>query len=1596
MRNVWMPLFCVALFLLSPTVSAAGPAADVTLLQTVEPTYTPVVAPRGARPHTPFEVGQIDTVDTSSGNLTVRIPLGQAYDVGPNLSYRFQVIHNSSVWDFANSEVFADPSSNTSYVLALANPGSNVGLGWELHFGKLYAPEDSSHFPSGLGLVDHDRWPNRDADSSDGPNRWMYVAPDGARHYLHDLPGRDGGTLSNPVRYSKSGSLRLQKTDASTVLVEFPNGTVSEFSKTGTTAAGTEFCGNGVSGCWRLKETRDLYGNRVSFEYEISGNTETWTISDSTGRNHELEFSVSDADTGGGDGVGTSTAEGDEPGDLRRVLKAARLAAFGGTTATYTFDTSVRRINRGCPNPWGEFPSLSTLSVPILNEVHLPESVDVPPWVITTDTELFADTACRHGSGRVESVRLPTLGTVEWQYGTWRMPTRCTYSNSPEAEPEYTIDGVRVRTTKDRSGAVEGVWTYRPTLTPTITADAEISGPSCIRANYRTTRVDAPPGENGKHTRTVHYGSVYQGPKFPSVNTAYDAWQVTDHGLPYSKHASVTGSDGKKLFLSQEIYECTGESCAKKRSIYRRYTSQYRSCNTPAGDGAGCFQVQPQQVAERIVVHDDADPTPRWAETRSTDNTGAGHFRQTTLSDNFADVGTAAVSRTVTTDYTATGETWLSIDGTTGYLNIGNPSSYLPLPADPWLLTPYKKVTTTGDGRTYVSETKFNEQGSAVCSRTWRDSDDRSPRDVIVELTLGTVAGKNLGLPVTEIVSGGEYGQAGTSGICDGDPSTEDGRRYTYHHDYSDLTLKSTRFAGFSHYLYRADIDANTGLETSVYDVSDLRTGLTFDKLGRLRFVSPENALRGAHVKYDYSNPADGDARVEIYHQTPAPGAVDLTKESKTFDGFGRVIAESRRKPVGDTTYSPSIRRTTYDALGRKTSTTTWQSSAGFEDDAAWFYDDYDAFGRARKVTTPNGKIELMAYRGARTETSTVDIRTSEAGTSAVSRSTVRDALGRVISASNPEYTTRSSYDPYDQIVSSRRTGPGIDQTRTYGLDARGYLLSETHPEITGMVTHKPDALGLPRRTFDGLNALDQIFDGAGRLTEVKGASSQTWKVFVYAASNGEGSEAGDYRKGKLRHVLRHNDLSSLGSSEDLDIIESYEYRGALGQVSRMTTKVRYPDRPKGSQFGAAFQQDFAYDRFGNVTSHTLPACVTNGDGFKPCDDGDDRPAPSHTVSSTYNQGIPRTVTSSLGPSATNSYHPNFQTSQTAYGNGVTGTFDEGPSHLARPRRIRYSTAAGTLWDSGTYTYDGVGNISTIGDDVFTYDRASRLRSGTVKGAGPSRRETLTYDAADNVTSFARDGGTPVAHNVDVATNRLLGRRGDESIVWDDAGSVTRIGEHADGRPVFAMTNGPFRRQTSFEITAGHPEMPSKRWTYAFGPGDIRLMVEDHNGDRRWTFRDPSDRIVREFLESGGRWDHERDFIHGPTGLIATRRHNGLVRYFHPDHLGTPRLYTAADGQVFSRKDYYPFGAEIEDPAEMLLDDFESGDTRFWLESKDEPRVEWTGHERDPHGLTDYMLARTCMYPFFRFGSVDPAREGWSLYSYARNNPINLWIQTVG
>ena len=90
-------------------------------------------------------------------------------------------------------------------------------------------------------------------------------------------------------------------------------------------------------------------------------------------------------------------------------------------------------------------------------------------------------------------------------------------------------------------------------------------------------------------------------------------------------------------------------------------------------------------------------------------------------------------------------------------------------------------------------------------------------------------------------------------------------------------------------------------------------------------------------------------------------------------------------------------------------------------------------------------------------------------------------------------------------------------------------------------------------------------------------------------------------------------------------------------------------------------------------------------------------------ATTSYTQGVAHRVSSNLGPSGDLAYHFNFQLSRIDYGNGVTGTFNEGTAHMARPRHIEYTDPnAQSLWSSGDYTFDGVGNIATIGASPTT------------------------------------------------------------------------------------------------------------------------------------------------------------------------------------------------------------------------------------------------------------------------------------------------------
>ncbi|MDY7096456.1 MAG: RHS repeat-associated core domain-containing protein, partial [Acidobacteriota bacterium] len=231
--------------------------------------------------------------------------------------------------------------------------------------------------------------------------------------------------------------------------------------------------------------------------------------------------------------------------------------------------------------------------------------------------------------------------------------------------------------------------------------------------------------------------------------------------------------------------------------------------------------------------------------------------------------------------------------------------------------------------------------------------------------------------------------------------------------------------------------------------------------------------------------------------------------------------------------------------------------------------------------------------------------------------------------------------------------------------------------------------------------------------------------------------------------------------------------------------------------------------------------------------------------------------------------------------------------------------------------------------------------------------------------------------------NRQLGKTIDGvNHFYDGAGNLVRAGFQADGvSPVREWTYDALNMQQRYKRT--FPDGTFQEYIYLYGPGDLRLMEFDGaTGVRKMTYRDLGGSLLREYEvlgfglyqpgNPGEVWTHKKDFLHGPLGLIATRTHGGGARFFFSDHLGSPRVLTNGLGTLTGKHHYYPYGTEYAPGQD------------------DEQEYKYTGHQRDTHGLSDYMRGRTCAFPLQRFMSVDSGRDGWNLYAYTRGNPVNL------
>ncbi|HZE88242.1 MAG TPA: RHS repeat-associated core domain-containing protein [Verrucomicrobiae bacterium] len=208
------------------------------------------------------------------------------------------------------------------------------------------------------------------------------------------------------------------------------------------------------------------------------------------------------------------------------------------------------------------------------------------------------------------------------------------------------------------------------------------------------------------------------------------------------------------------------------------------------------------------------------------------------------------------------------------------------------------------------------------------------------------------------------------------------------------------------------------------------------------------------------------------------------------------------------------------------------------------------------------------------------------------------------------------------------------------------------------------------------------------------------------------------------------------------------------------------------------------------------------------------------------------------------------------YANGVVQTVT--PDVMMRPLTITATKGSTTFLDTGSFAYDGVGNISSIGrtggssvKDAFTYDLVGRLTTADVYNKNDNsvnangqthERHDWTYDDFGNLTWKDQDpNSVGPAHQffVDTPTNRILTSSG-VSFRYDQRGNLNLDDSHSY---LFDERNRLLAARMGQSYPVGE---------YAYDAGGMRVLKEDPSTGRRTFYvRDGGGNVLSEFTPSG-------------------------------------------------------------------------------------------------------------------------------------------------
>jgi YD repeat-containing protein len=1261
---------------------------------------------QGVAPNKLYQFGNLDTVNLFNGNLMIHLPIGASYPVGPGFAYQLMLSYNSKLWDYDRYPV-TDPLSGEirTYTYAYPDRRSNAGLGWTLSLGELLlsdgtpAAGEKSVYEDGTGNQ-HRFWP----------------------HFHGEVPAQQydcniSGTACNSnspdglkrVLYSGDGSnLRLKVFFNHTYELDFPNGDVQNFDNDG-----------------RLVAAVDAFGNSFSVTYVVTGGlVDSWTLQDSHFRSQTVTY--------------RSWMNAYE--NYQRVPAKVELKAFSEpntpeATATYTFEYIDVSVARGCgndPEP-GSLPEFhQPATVPVLKGLTLP---DGSSYSFTYQTD---STACAQGA--IVSLQFPTGGTRKYEYQNYGIPaTTC---------ESYLFGTPRIESKSDFNvGATSGAkWTYAVSATaPGVQVDALCPDPNRqfqkeFLSEELQVSVISPEGH-----QSVHYFSIW--PTDLAENP--DGFDFRNYGYPMTSFSSK--KNGTR-FLSSEEYqkECpTASTCTQvlKRRSYVLYDGLALGSNGP-----------PRVIGSRTVFHDDGD---KYVDTDSTDYDGYGHLRTTVTSSTFE----TNPSRTVTTRYnplsTANGRT-ATADG----LLIGRNS--------PWILDTYDRATTEQGTDVSVVDACFDATGFLSGRRTYKNTGTTitpSANDVVTTYSKRTT-GPNFGFVADEHWFGGDLHRLpdNYSDLCSVPASTQDyGMEYTY----ASGVLKTSKYSGMNWLAADRDIDSHTGLVSKSRDSSGVETALTYDTSGRLKTVTPAGR---AWTEYTYNIATDVTSRTTftpasfVAKQCPLGAttcASPLTESRSYFDDFGRVVQSKSKMPDNWSTVN-----NTYDSLGRAiaTSMPQYTTSSDYEPAFApdhWTTTTYDAFDRPLKLTAADGKETTFAYTGTSKIDRTTTVATSSSAEAPSTTTDAYDGLGRLYKVTEPVTSgnAANSITTYAYDIGGRLSGVSMvagtaTESRSFTYDGRGFLQSETHPELglngKSSVTYESyDARGHAGRKLVGTTQSDfdlaYQYDSAERLFKLDQLLSRQigdtrpLKQFNYV--NDVTASTTNRNNGKLETAIRYDYPVSIPNQAfapppgQFVVTDTLSYANAAGLVSSHDTKAEHKNASTTTLM-QQFTQSYTYNDLAQLLLLTYPTCVSP----VTCTIG----SPLTSATSTYSNGVLSAIS---GYAMSLKYHPSGMLSELVHGqNGVVDVKDSytAESGMPRPASITF-----TGWDDSCAAPSAVVNAAnqTCGSSAANQASVTPVTGATYLWEITNGNGSITSgNASASMTYTAGPSGT-VALRVTVSTS---------------------------------------------------------------------------------------------------------------------------------------------------------------------------------------------------------------------------------------------------